>query len=421
MKDLTDIPALMADIGARAKAASAELGFAPAEAKRAALEAAADAVWAKRADIVEANAKDLDYGREKGLSDAMMDRLLLTEDRIQGIVDGLRAVAAQDDPVGKVMTEWEQPSGLTIQRVRTPLGVIGVIYESRPNVTADAGALCLKSGNAVILRGGSESFHSSTAIHACLIEGLKAAGLPEDAIQLIPTRDRAAVRELLTMVDTVDVIVPRGGKGLVGLVQREARVPVFAHLEGIVHIYVDKSADPVKALSVIMNAKTRRTGICGAAECLLIHKDVVDTIGQGVIRALMEAGVEVRADETLRSIEGTQEATDADWGCEYLDSIIAAKVVDDIDAAIAHIRQFGSNHTDCILAEEDAAADRFFERLDSAILMRNASTQFADGGEFGMGAEIGIATGKLHARGPVGAEQLTSFKYLVRGDGAVRS
>ncbi len=421
MKDLTDIPALMADIGTRAKAASAELGFAPAEAKRMALEAAADAVWAKRADIVEANAKDLDYGREKGLSDAMMDRLLLTEDRIQGIVDGLRAVAAQDDPVGKVMTEWEQPSGLTIQRVRTPLGVIGVIYESRPNVTADAGALCLKSGNAVILRGGSESFHSSTAIHACLIEGLKAAGLPEDAIQLIPTRDRAAVRELLTMVDTVDVIVPRGGKGLVGLVQREARVPVFAHLEGIVHIYVDKSADPVKALSVIMNAKTRRTGICGAAECLLIHKDVVDTIGQGVIRALMDAGVEVRADETLRSIEGTQEATDADWGCEYLDSIIAAKVVDDIDGAIAHIRQFGSNHTDCILAEEDAAADRFFERLDSAILMRNASTQFADGGEFGMGAEIGIATGKLHARGPVGAEQLTSFKYLVRGDGTVRS
>lgn len=421
MKDLTDIPALMADIGARAKAASAELGFAPAEAKRLALEAAADAVWAKRADIVEANAKDLDYGREKGLSDAMMDRLLLTEDRIQGIVDGLRAVAAQDDPVGKVMTEWEQPSGLTIQRVRTPLGVIGVIYESRPNVTADAGALCLKSGNAVILRGGSESFHSSTAIHACLIEGLKAAGLPEDAIQLIPTRDRAAVRELLTMVDTVDVIVPRGGKGLVGLVQREARVPVFAHLEGIVHIYVDKSADPVKALSVIMNAKTRRTGICGAAECLLIHKDVVDTIGQGVIRALMDAGVEVRADETLRSIEGTQEATDADWGCEYLDSIIAAKVVDDIDAAIAHIRQFGSNHTDCILAEEGAAADRFFERLDSAILMRNASTQFADGGEFGMGAEIGIATGKLHARGPVGAEQLTSFKYLVRGDGTIRS
>ncbi|MFY0624234.1 MAG: glutamate-5-semialdehyde dehydrogenase [Pelagimonas sp.] len=421
MKDLTDIPALMADIGARAKAASAELGFAPAEAKRHALEAAADAVWAKRADIVEANAKDLDYGREKGLTDAMMDRLLLTEDRIQGIVDGLRAVAAQDDPVGKVMTEWEQPSGLTIQRVRTPLGVIGVIYESRPNVTADAGALCLKSGNAVILRGGSESFHSSTAIHACLIEGLKAAGLPEDAIQLIPTRDRAAVRELLTMVDTVDVIVPRGGKGLVGLVQREARVPVFAHLEGIVHIYVDKSADPVKALSVIMNAKTRRTGICGAAECLLIHKDVVDTIGQGVIRALMDAGVEVRADETLRSIEGTQEATDADWGCEYLDSIIAAKVVDDIDAAIAHIRQFGSNHTDCILAEEDAAADRFFERLDSAILMRNASTQFADGGEFGMGAEIGIATGKLHARGPVGAEQLTSFKYLVRGDGTIRS
>ena len=420
MKDLTDIPALMHDIGARAKAAARELAHASAERKHAALIGAAEAVWKNRAAIIEANAKDLDYGRDKGLSDAMMDRLMLNEDRIRGIVDGLRAVAEQNDPVGAVMAEWDQPSGLHIKRVRTPLGVVGVIYESRPNVTADAGALCLKAGNAVILRGGSESFHSSTAIHDCLVDGLRKAGLPEDAIQLVPTRDRAAVSEMLTMTDFIDVIVPRGGKGLVGLVQREARVPVFAHLEGIVHIYVDKDADPVKALNVILNAKTRRTGICGAVECLLIHKDVVDTIGQGVIKALLDTGVEVRADETLRSIEGTVAATDADWGCEYLDSIVAARVVDDLDAAIAHINHYSSNHTDCILTEDDAAAERFFERIDSAILMRNASTQFADGGEFGMGAEIGIATGKMHARGPVGAEQLTSFKYIVVGDGATR-
>ena len=421
MKDLTDIPALMQDIGARAKAAARELAFASAERKHAALIGAAEAVWKNRAVIIDANAKDLEYGRDKGLSDAMMDRLLLNEDRIRGIVDGLRAVAEQTDPVGAVMTEWDRPSGLHIKRVRTPLGVVGVIYESRPNVTADAGALCLKAGNAVILRGGSESFHSSGAIHACLVDGVVKAGLPEDSIQLVPTRDRAAVSEMLAMTDYIDVIVPRGGKGLVGLVQREARVPVFAHLEGIVHIYVDKDADPVKSLNVILNAKTRRTGICGAAECLLIHKDVVDTIGQGVIKALLNAGVEVRADETLRAIEGTVAATDADWGCEYLDSIIAAKVVDDLDAAIAHINTFSSNHTDCILTEDDAAADKFFERIDSAILMRNASTQFADGGEFGMGAEIGIATGKMHARGPVGAEQLTSFKYIVVGDGTTRA
>lgn len=420
MKDHGDIPRLMADIGQRAKAAAAELAIAGSDAKTRALEAAADAVWARRAEIIAANARDMDYGRDKGLSDAMLDRLLLTEDRIKGIVDGLRAVAAQTDPVGEVLAEWDMDSGLHIRRVRTPLGVIGVIYESRPNVTADAGALCLKSGNAVILRGGSESFHSSGAIHACLVEGLTAAGLPQDAIQLVPTRDRAAVQEMLTMVDTIDVIVPRGGKGLVGLVQREARVPVFAHLEGIVHIYVDRDADPEKALKVILNAKTRRTGICGAAECLLIHRDVVDTIGQGVIRALMDAGVEVRADTTLQAIPGTQAATEEDWGREYLDAIIAAKVVEDEEAAIAHIRRHGSQHTDCIITENDAAAAMFFRRLDSAILMRNASTQFADGGEFGMGAEIGIATGKLHARGPVGASQLTSFKYLVEGDGSIR-
>ncbi|MEO0691702.1 MAG: glutamate-5-semialdehyde dehydrogenase, partial [Pseudomonadota bacterium] len=309
---------------------------------------------------------------------------------------------------------------LRIRRVRTPLGVIGVIYESRPNVTADAGALCLKAGNAVILRGGSESFHSSGVIHACLVDGLKSANLPGNAIQRVPTRDRAAVQAMLTMTDTIDVIVPRGGKGLVGLVQREARVPVFAHLEGIVHIYIDTAADPVKALDVVVNAKTRRTGICGAAECLLIHRDLVDTIGQGVIRTLIDAGVEVHAGPGLDQIEGIVPAMDADWGCEYLDMKIAAKVVDNIDHAMDHIRTYGSSHTDCILTEDDAAADRFFTELDSAILMRNASTQFADGGEFGMGAEIGIATGKMHARGPVGAAQLTSFKYLVEGDGTTR-
>ncbi|KAA8611382.1 gamma-glutamyl phosphate reductase [Salipiger aestuarii] len=417
---MTDIPAVMTEIGRRAKAAAAELAFTPPDRKTQALEAAADAVRAHRAEILEANARDLAFGRDKGLSDAMMDRLTLSEARIASIEDSLRAIAAQADPVGEVIAEWDRPNGLHIKRVRTPLGVVGVIYESRPNVTADAGALCLKAGNAVILRGGSESFHSSRAIHDCLAEGLRAAGLPEDAIQLVPTRDRAAVTELLQMTDDVDVIVPRGGKGLVSLVQREARVPVFAHLEGIVHIYVDASADPVKALSVVMNAKTRRTGICGAAECLLIHRDALDTIGQGVVRALIDAGVEVRADETLQTIPGTVAATEADWGCEYLDSILAAKVVEDADDAIAHIRRYGSSHTDCILAEDEAVIDRFTARVDSAIVMVNSSTQFADGGEFGMGAEIGIATGKLHARGPVGAEQLTSFKYLVRSDGATR-
>ncbi|WP_238365387.1 glutamate-5-semialdehyde dehydrogenase [Mesobacterium pallidum] len=421
MKDLADIPALMTEIGQRAKAAAATLAFAPSQAKRQALEQAAEIIQERRAEIVAANEKDLAFGREKGLTDAMMDRLKLDDARIEGICDSLRAVAEQDDPVGEVLAEWDRPTGLHIKRVRTPLGVVGVIYESRPNVTADAGALCLKSGNAVILRGGSESFHTSSALHACMVEGLKAAGLPEDAIQMVPTRDRAAVKELLTMTDYVDVIVPRGGKGLVGLVQREARVPVFAHLEGIVHIYVDASADPVKALDVVMNAKTRRTGICGAAECLLIHRDIVATIGQGLIRALLDAGVRVHADETLARIDGAVPATAEDWGREYLDMDIAAKVVDDVDAAIAHIRQYSSSHTECIIAEDPAPVARFFERVDSAILMHNASTQFADGGEFGMGAEIGIATGKMHARGPVGAAQLTSFKYLVTGDGTTRA
>jgi glutamate-5-semialdehyde dehydrogenase len=420
MKDLTDIPAVMAEIGARARVAATELATATPEAKQAALEAAADCVWMRRDDILAANAQDMAAGRDKGLTPAMLDRLALDEKRLWGMVEGLRAVAAQEDPVGQVIAEWDRPNGLHIRRVRTPLGVIGVIYESRPNVTADAGALCLKAGNAVILRGGSESFHSSAAIHACLVEGLSAAGLPEDAIQRVPVTDRAAVGLMLGMTDHIDVIVPRGGKGLVGLVQREARVPVFAHLEGIVHIYLDAEADPEKALKVVLNAKTRRTGICGAAECLLIHRDIADTIGQGVIRALIDAGVEVRGDAVLQSVPGVTPASDEDWGREYLDSIIAARVVDDLDAAIAHIRRYGSNHTDCIVTEDAAAVAGFFARLDSAILMHNASTQFADGGEFGMGAEIGIATGKMHARGPVGAEQLTSFKYLVTGDGAVR-
>lgn len=421
MKDMDNIPVMMAEIGARAKTAAASLAFASAERKHAALISAADQVWADRAAILDANAKDLDYGRDKGLSDAMMDRLALDEDRLRGIIDGLRAIAEQVDPVGEVIAEWTQPTGLHIQRVRTPLGVVGVIYESRPNVTADAGALCLKAGNAVILRGGSESFHSSSALHACLVKGLRDAGLPEDAIQLVPTRDRAAVSEMLTMTDTIDVIVPRGGKGLVGLVQREARVPVFAHLEGIVHIYIDKDADPEKVLKVVLNAKTRRTGICGSAECLLIHEDVAQTMGRGLIRALIDAGVEVRSDATLSAIEGTSPAQEDDWGKEYLDMIIAARVVPDLDAAMDHIRTHGSNHTDCVLTEDAEVARRFMMELDSAILMHNASTQFADGGEFGMGAEIGIATGKMHARGPVGAAQLTSFKYLVTGEGTVRA
>ncbi len=421
MKDGFDIDQTMNSIGAAARAASAVLAQAPAEAKTKALMAAADQVIAQTDTIVAENAKDMEFGANKGLSDAMMDRLKLDPSRIAAMANGLRNVAGQDDPVGAVMAEWDRPTGLNIQRVRTPLGVIGVIYESRPNVTADAGALCLKAGNAVILRGGSESFHSSTAIHGCLVHGLQQAGLPETSIQMVPTRDRAAVSAMLKMPDHIDVIVPRDGKGLVGLVQKEARVPVFAHLEGIVHIYVDKSADAKKAMDVILNAKTRRTGICGAAECLLVHADVAETLGKDLVGMLLHAGVEVRVDNSALAVEGTTPAGSDDFGREFLDMKIAAKTVGGIEDAISHIRTFGSDHTDCILTEDDAAAARFFEGLDSAILMRNASTQFADGGEFGMGAEIGIATGKLHARGPVGAEQLTSFKYLVTGDGTIRS
>ena len=421
MKDLADVQEVMTDIGGRARAAAMELAVASSEAKRVAIESAADAVWKRREEIFAANAEDIAYGREKGLSAAMMDRLLLDEDRIKGICDSLREVAAQPDPVGEVMDEWDRPNGLHVKRVRTPLGVVGVIYESRPNVTSDAASLCLKSGNAVILRSGSESFHSAGAIHACLLDGLDAAGLPRDAVQRVPTRDRSAVSELLRMTDHVDVIVPRGGKGLVSVVQQEARVPVFAHLEGIVHVYVDAAADKETALRVVLNAKTRRTGICGAAECLLVHKDAFRAVGRPVITALLEAGVEVRGDESAQAVEGVVPATVEDWGREYLDMKMAVKVVESVDHAIGHIRTHGSSHTDCIITADDGAAERFFRNLDSAILMRNASTQFADGGEFGMGAEIGIATGKLHARGPVGANQLTSFKYLVTAEGAVRS
>ena len=412
---------MMAGIGAAARAAAAELAYASAERKHAALIGAAQYVWERRAEIIAANAKDMEFGVAKGLSPAMLDRLKLDEGRIRGIVDGLRAVAEQKDPVGEVIADWDRPTGLHIQRVRTPLGVVGVIYESRPNVTADAGALCLKAGNAVILRGGSESFHSSTVIHDCMVQGLRAAGLPEAAIQLVPTRDRGMVEAMLRAVEWIDVIVPRGGKGLVGLVQREARVPVFAHLEGICHVYADGDADMEKARRVVINAKTRRTGICGAAECLLIDRRFWEMHGGVLVTDLLERGVEVRAEGDLLTVPGTVPAQDADFGCEFLDMIITAKIVDGVDGAIAHIRRYGSQHTECILTENDDTAARFFQRLDSAILMRNASTQFADGGEFGMGAEIGIATGKLHARGPVGAEQLTSFKYLVTGDGTIRS
>ncbi len=411
---------VMAAIGARAKAAAAVLGNASAERKHAALIGAAEAVWRNRETIIAENAKDMEFGEKKGLSAAMMDRLKLDEDRIRGIIDGLRTVAEQVDPVGELIDEWDMASGLHIKRVRTPIGVIGVIFESRPNVTADAGALCLKAGNAAILRPGSEAFHSAQAIHACMIEGLTAANLPADAIQLVPTRDRAAVGEMLTMTEFIDVIVPRGGKGLVGRVQADARVPVFAHLEGIVHIYVDRAADIEKSRKVIMNAKTRRTGICGAAECLLIDKSFLNEHGAPFIRDLIEAGVEVRGDEPLQSIEGVVPAQETDWGHEFLDMIIAARTVDGLEEAMDHIRRYGSNHTDAILTEDAATAARFMNELDSAILMHNASTQFADGGEFGMGAEIGIATGKLHARGPVGATQLTSFKYQVTGDGTLR-
>jgi glutamate-5-semialdehyde dehydrogenase len=412
---------LMGQIGRAARAAAAELACAGSERKAAALISAAGALWEARETVLDANCLDLDAAAQKGLAPSMIDRLRLDEGRLRGIVDSLRAVAEQRDPVGRVLAEWDMPSGLHIQRVATPLGVVGVIYESRPNVTADAGALCLKAGNAVILRGGSESFETSEAIHACMVAGLRAANLPDAAIQMVPVRDRAMVSEMLRATEFIDVIVPRGGKGLVGLVQSEARVPVFAHLEGICHVYADRDADPEKARRVVLNAKTRRTGICGAAECLLIDWQFYTKHGGVLIEDLIRAGVEVRTEGALLKIPGTVRATPEDFGREFLDMIIAARLVDGVDEAIAHIRRYGSQHTESILTENDATAQRFFDRLDSAILMRNASTQFADGGEFGMGAEIGIATGKMHARGPVGADQLTSFKYLVTGDGTCRA
>lgn len=418
---MTEISESMLEMGAKARAAAQILATATPEAKTRALQSAAEALLAAQETILEANARDMDAARDKGLSGAMLDRLMLDATRLQGVAQALREVASQPDPVGAVISEWDRPTGLHIQRVRTPLGVVGVIYESRPNVTADAGALCLKAGNAVILRGGSESFHSSRAIHAALVTGLNAAGLPEDAIQLVQTTDRAAVSDMLRMVEHIDVIVPRGGKGLVGLVQREARVPVFAHLEGICHVYVDASADPEKARRVVLNAKTRRTGICGSAECLLLHHDIVDGLGAQIIADLVAKGVEVRAGEGLQHLPDVVPAAPEDFGKEYLDMIIAAAVVEDVEAAMAHIRRYGSQHTEAVIAEDTGVVQRFFAGLDSAILMHNASTQFADGGEFGLGAEIGIATGKMHARGPVGAEQLTSFKYLVTGDGTVRA
>ena len=412
----------MARLCRRARAAASILANTSAEKKTLALTAAAQAIDQARAEIIVANGNDIAAAKANGMSAAFLDRLLLTDERIDAIVSALGTVAALPDPVGTVIANWQRPNGLDISRVRTPLGVIGVIFESRPNVTADAGALCLKAGNAVILRGGSDSFHSARAIHACLVHGLKTAGLPSDAIQIVPTTDRAAVGEMLKGLDgNIDVIVPRGGKGLVGRVQAEARVPVFAHLEGLVHIYVDASADLDTAVSVVANAKMRRTGICGAAETLLVHCDVADTHLEAIVSALTEKGCEIRGDETVRRLVTTAgTATEQDWRTEYEDAIISIKVVQHIDEAISHISKYSSHHTEAIIAQDPQAVEKFFAEVDSAIVMHNASTQFADGGEFGFGGEIGIATGKMHARGPVGVEQLTSFKYLVRGTGQTR-
>lgn len=417
-----DTVALMADIGRRARAAARPLAIATTAAKNAALVAMAEAIVAGEQDILDANAIDVSNGEESGLSASFMDRLKLNRARIRAMADGIREIAELSDPVGDVIAAWDRPNGLNIERVRTPLGVVGVIYESRPNVTADAGALCLKAGNPVILRGGSDSLNSSAAIHACLVEGLKAAGLPEDAIQLVPTTDRAAVGEMLKGLDgTLDVIIPRGGKSLVGRVQTEARVPVFAHLEGICHLYIDRSAKLDMAVRIAVNAKMRRTGVCGAAETLLVDRTVAATHLVPILDALRAAGCEIHADaEVLKAFSDAKPATDLDWVTEYLDAIIAVKLVDGVAGAIDHIETFSSHHTEAIVAEDAQAVEKFFNEIDSAILLHNASTQFADGGEFGMGAEIGIATGKMHARGPVGVEQLTSFKYRVHGSGQVR-
>jgi len=413
---------LMRGIGQAAKAASRRLAIATPEEKNAALIAAAKALRAATPKILAANAQDIEAAKAAGRPAAFVDRLLLNEKRIDGIAVGLEEIAALPDPVGTVLAEWTRPNGLKFQRVRVPLGTIGIIYESRPNVTADAGALALKAGNAAILRGGSESHHSSVAIHACLVEGLRAAGLPEAAIQLVPTTDREAVGAMLRGLDgSVDVIVPRGGKGLVERVQSEARVPVFAHLEGICHTYVDQGADLKIAVPLVVNAKMRRTGICGATECLLVDKNARTDLLSPMVKALLDDGCEVRGDEATQKVDPRVKAAQPDdYGKEFLDAVIAVKTVDGVDGAIEHIARYGSQHTDAIITECEATAERFLNRVDSAIVLVNASTQFADGGEFGFGGEIGIATGKMHARGPVGVEQLTSFKYKVRGTGQTR-
>jgi len=417
-----DIAQVMLQIGRQARSAASALAKAGAEQKIDALCASAAAIRARSAEILRANELDMEAAKTRDLSGSMLDRLLLTAERIEAMAAGVEQVAALEDPIGAVIADWDRPNGLRIQRVRVPLGVIGIIYESRPNVTADAGALCLKSGNAVILRGGSESFNSSRAIHACFELGLTGAGLPPEAVQMVPTRSRDAVGMMLAgLDDCVDVIVPRGGKNLIARVQQDARVPVIGHLEGLCHIYVHPSADVQMAVDVVVNAKMRRTGICGAAESLLIDKGALGVHLPAIVDALVEAGCELRGDDEARARDARiGPATEADWTTEYLDAILSVRTVDGIDAAISHIETHGSGHTEAIVAEDAAVVERFFQNLDSAILMHNASTQFADGGEFGMGAEIGIATGRIHARGPVGAEQLTSFKYLVRGSGQTR-
>lgn len=418
-QSVTDI---MMEIGLRANAAKPSLAIATAERKHAALIGMAEAIMKSIQNILNANTIDVEKAIQSDMSPAMLDRLQLDEGRVRTMADGIRAIAELKDPIGNVISQWTRPNGLNIERVRTPLGTIGVIYESRPNVTADAGALCVKAGNAVILRGGSDSFHSSNAIHACLVQGLTSAGLPEHAIQIVPTSDRAAVGEMLKGLNgAIDVIIPRGGKGLVSRVQSEARVPVFAHLEGICHIYVDASAKLDMAREIVVNAKMRRTGICGAAETLLVDKNADYDFVPTLINALSDAGCEIRASsEILQTHSGLIPASEEDWSTEYLDSIISIKSVDGISGAIAHINTYSSNHTEAVICENSTVAERFFNEIDSAILLHNASTQFADGGEFGMGAEIGIATGKMHARGPVGVEQLTSFKYRVHGNGQTR-
>ena len=416
------IEALMAAIGQRARGAARSLALAPTEVKNAALEAMADAILQARETILAENRADIDRAKQSGMAASFVDRLALDEARVGAIADGIRAVAALPDPVGATIAAWERPNGLQIERVRTPLGVVGVIYESRPNVTADAGALCLKSGNAVILRGGSDSARSSAAIHAALAAGLTQAGLPEDAIQIVPSTDRAAVGAMLKGLDgAIDVIVPRGGRSLVARVQDEARVPVFAHLEGICHVYVDAAADLDMAVNVVVNSKMRRTGICGSAETLLVDRAAASTQLLPILEALRTAGCEIRATDEVRQRYPTAEpASEEDFDTEYLDAIISVALVDGVDGAIAHIERHSSHHTEAIVTADEAVAATFFAGIDSAILLHNASTQFADGGEFGMGAEIGIATGKMHARGPVGVEQLTSFNYRVRGTGQTR-